>query len=54
MRVAVTGGSGRAGQAVVRDLLEHDYDVLNLDVVPSPLSRYLLGYAPEFSWRGLF
>jgi nucleoside-diphosphate-sugar epimerase len=34
-RVAVTGGSGKAGRAVVRDLLEHGYEVLNLDRVPS-------------------
>jgi len=34
-RVAVTGGSGKAGRAVVRDLLEHGHDVLNVDRVPS-------------------
>ncbi len=32
-RVVVTGGSGKAGRAVVRDLVEHDYDVVNVDVV---------------------
>jgi nucleoside-diphosphate-sugar epimerase len=32
-RVVVTGGSGKAGRAVVRDLVEHDYHVVNLDVV---------------------
>jgi nucleoside-diphosphate-sugar epimerase len=35
MKIAVTGGSGKAGRAVVRDLLEHGHDVLNVDVVPS-------------------
>jgi len=35
MRVAVTGGSGKLGRAVVDDLLGHDYDVVNLDLVPS-------------------
>lgn len=35
MKVAVTGGSGKAGRAVVRDLLEHGYEVLNIDRVPS-------------------
>jgi nucleoside-diphosphate-sugar epimerase len=34
-RVVVTGGSGKAGRAVVADLLEHDYDVVNVDVVPA-------------------
>lgn len=35
-RIAVTGGSGKAGRAVVRDLLAHGYDVLNVDQSPSP------------------
>ena len=33
-RVIVTGGSGKLGRAVLRDLVEHDYDVLNLDQAP--------------------
>src|SRR5215217_429087 len=33
--VVVTGGSGKAGRAVVRDLLEAGYDVLNADIVES-------------------
>ena len=41
-RIAVTGGSGKAGRAVVRDLLEHGHEVLNIDRVPSPSS-----YAPD-------
>jgi len=36
MRVAVTGGSGKAGRAVVRELLAHDHRVLNVDLVPDP------------------
>jgi nucleoside-diphosphate-sugar epimerase len=33
MRVVVTGGSGKAGRWVVRDLREHGHDVLNVDLV---------------------
>src|SRR3954452_9732446 len=34
-KIAVTGGSGKAGRAVVRDLLEHGHQVVNVDRVPS-------------------
>jgi nucleoside-diphosphate-sugar epimerase len=34
MKVVVTGGSGKAGSAVVRDLREHGHDVLSVDVNP--------------------
>src|SRR5215207_4659370 len=30
--VVVTGGSGKAGRAVIRDLIEHGYAVMNVDV----------------------
>jgi len=33
-KIVVTGGSGKAGRAVVRDLLEHGYEVLNVDLAP--------------------
>ena len=33
-KVVVTGGSGRLGQFVIRDLLAHRYQVLSLDKVP--------------------
>ena len=32
--IVVTGGSGKAGRAVIRDLLAHGYAVLNVDIVP--------------------
>lgn len=34
-RIAVTGGSGKAGRAVVADLTEHGFDVTNIDVAAS-------------------
>src|SRR5437764_680500 len=34
--VVVTGGSGKLGRACVRELIEHGYDVTNVDLVPSP------------------
>ena len=33
-RVAVTGGSGKLGRAVVAELLEHGWEVHNLDLTP--------------------
>ncbi len=36
MRIVVTGGSGKAGRAVVRDLVGHGHRVLNVDLVPDP------------------
>jgi nucleoside-diphosphate-sugar epimerase len=35
-RIVVTGGSGKAGRAVVRELIEHEYSVVNVDLVPPP------------------
>ncbi|MDH3248872.1 MAG: NAD(P)-dependent oxidoreductase [Acidimicrobiia bacterium] len=35
--IAVTGGSGKAGRAVVADLADHGYDVTNIDVAASRL-----------------
>lgn len=32
--IVVTGGSGKAGRAVIHDLLEHGYEVLNIDIQP--------------------
>jgi nucleoside-diphosphate-sugar epimerase len=38
-KVLVTGGSGKLGRAVLRDLVEHGYEVLNLDqqALPEPI-----------------
>lgn len=33
-KIVVTGGSGKAGRAVVRDLLAHNYEVLNINILP--------------------
>jgi nucleoside-diphosphate-sugar epimerase len=35
LKVAVTGGSGKAGRAIVRGLLERGHEVLNVDLRPS-------------------
>lgn len=42
-RIVVTGGSGKAGRAVVRELTGHGYSVLNVDLVPpaEPLCHFL-------------
>ena len=32
MRIVVTGGSGKGGRYVVRELREHGHEVLNVDV----------------------
>ena len=32
--VIVTGGSGKAGRATIRELLDHGYQVMNVDAVP--------------------
>ena len=39
-KIAVTGGSGKAGRVVVRDLHERGHQVLNIDLVPSPESPH--------------
>ncbi len=40
--IVVTGGSGKAGTAIIRDLLEHGYKVMNVDIVPprEPLCHF--------------
>jgi nucleoside-diphosphate-sugar epimerase len=50
VKVVVTGASGKAGRAVVRDLLAHDYDVLGVDLAPpaAKLAPFLLADLTEF------
>ena len=38
--IAVTGGSGKAGRTVIRDLADHGHNVLNIDVVGAPESNH--------------
>jgi nucleoside-diphosphate-sugar epimerase len=33
-KIVVTGGNGRLGQLVIRDLLNHEYEILSLDRIP--------------------
>ena len=51
MKLVVTGASGKAGRAVVRDLIEHEHDVLGVDLV-SPtesLAAFLLADLTDFA-----
>lgn len=50
MKVVVTGASGKAGRAVVRDLLDYEHDVVGVDVVSPAESRapLLLADLTEF------
>lgn len=39
-KIAVTGGSGKAGRVVAHDLYQRGHQVLNIDLVPSPESPH--------------
>ena len=41
-RIVITGGSGHAGRHLIQHLLSHGHQILNLDLVPLPLT-------PEFA-----
>jgi nucleoside-diphosphate-sugar epimerase len=45
-KIAVTGGSGKAGRAVVSDLKAQGHDVLTIDLGPSPESYHYPDGAP--------
>lgn len=50
MKVLVTGGSGHLGQFVVRDLLEHDYQVVNADRRPPADAEELVRNRDGVAW----
>jgi nucleoside-diphosphate-sugar epimerase len=35
-KIVVTGGSGRLGRHVIRELMDHGYEILSLDRVAPP------------------
>ena len=35
MKVLVTGGSGRAGKYVIKELTKNNHEVINGDIIPS-------------------
>ena len=44
-RILVTGASGKLGQAVVEELVAHDYEVVGADRRPAPLQRREVRFA---------
>ena len=48
--IVVTGGSGKAGRAVVKELVDHGYRVLNADIAPpaNPICPFLKVDLTEF------
>ena len=49
--VVVTGGSGKAGSAIIRDLLSHGHAVMNVDVTP-PQNRCAIFFKADLSDPG--
>lgn len=50
-KVVVTGGSGRLGQFVIRELLAHSYEVLSLDRVP-PREKLCMAWLADLRQAG--
>ena len=50
-KVVVTGGSGRLGQFVIRELLAHGYEVLSLDRVP-PREKLCMSWLADLRHAG--
>lgn len=50
-KVVVTGGSGRLGQFVIRELLAHSYEVLSLDRVP-PREKLCMAWLADLRHAG--
>lgn len=54
-KIVVTGGSGGAGSYVIKHLLDHDYEILNLDQIPPPeqdtpfIQTNLMDYSSVFT-----
>src|SRR6266498_5123896 len=51
MKVVVTGASGKAGRAIVRDLVEHGHDVLGVDLA-TPRERSAPSLAADLTELG--
>jgi nucleoside-diphosphate-sugar epimerase len=50
-KIVVTGGSGRLGQFVIRDLLAHNYKVLSLDKIP-PREKLCMAWLTDLRHAG--
>ena len=52
MAVLVTGGTGFTGTNIVRELAEHDVEVISMDIVPpdSLVQRYIEPWADRVTW----
>jgi nucleoside-diphosphate-sugar epimerase len=50
-KIVVTGGSGRLGEFVIRELLAHDYEVLSLDRIP-PREKLCISWLVDLRHSG--